>query len=272
MSAESNTWEQAVQWLREQPDQAELIRACFYDDPLRDAAERYYTSSEWQAVSSLVGSKRGTALDLGAGRGISSYALARDGWQVTALEPDPSDIVGAGAIRALAQEADLDIQVEQNWGESLPFADGAFDLVYGRAVLHHARDLQQLCREAARVLKPGGIFIATREHVISQSEDLPEFLASHPLHKLYGGEHAYLLDEYLDAIRNSGLALAKVFNPYQSDINLYPETTKGFKQMMANKRHCPAFLIPDFMLTRLGEKNNEPGRLYSFVGHKNVGV
>ena len=200
MSAEPISWEAAVVWLRNQPDQAELVRACFYDDPLRDAAERYYASTEWQAVRELAGGKRGTALDLGAGRGISSYALARDGWCVCALEPDPSNVVGAGAICALAQEANLNIRVEQNWGESLPYPDASFDLVHGRQVLHHARDLDKLCREAARVLKPGGIFIATREHVISRPEDLPAFLESHPLHKLYGGEHAYLLDEYLGAI------------------------------------------------------------------------
>jgi len=269
MDSKLSSWEEAVQWLKNQPGQAELVRACFYDDPLRDAAERYYQSTEWQAVRKLIGRKYGAALDLGAGRGISSYALARDGWQVSALEPDPSNIVGAGAIRALAQEASLDIQVEQNWGESLPFPDNYFDLVYGRAVLHHARDLGQLCREASRVLKPGGIFIATREHVISESDDLPDFLSSHPLHKLYGGEHAYLLDEYLEAINTSGLVLTKVLNPCQSDINLYPETTYGFKKILGARKHVPAFLIPDFMLTRQGEKNNEPGRLYSFVGRKN---
>lgn len=255
-------------WLRGQPDQAELVRACFYDDPLRDAAERYYASTEWQAVRALVSKKRGTALDLGAGRGISSYALARDGWRVSALEPDPSNVVGAGAIRALAQEANLDIRVEQNWGESLPYPDAAFDLVHGRQVLHHARDLSQLCREAARVLKPGGIFITTREHVISRAVDLPIFLASHPLHKLYGGENAYLLDEYLEAIRSSGLVLTKVFNPYQSDINLFPRTTRDLKKELAHRLYCPAFMVPDFLLRRLGEKNNTPGRLYTFVGRK----
>ena len=107
MNGEMSTWEEAVQWLRNQPDQNELIRACFYDDPLRDAAERYYKSTEWQAVHQLFGRKRGATLDLGAGRGISSYALARDGWKGSALEPDPSNIVGAGAIRALAQETSL---------------------------------------------------------------------------------------------------------------------------------------------------------------------
>jgi SAM-dependent methyltransferase len=269
MSDKLSSWEEAVVWLRSQPDQVDLVRACFYDDPLREAAERYYASTEWQAIRALLAGKHGTALDLGAGRGISSYALARDGWQVSALEPDPSNVVGAGAIRALAQEAKLDIQVEQDWGESLPYPDATFDLVHGRQVLHHARNLKQLCCEAARVLKPGGIFIATREHVISGVKDLPVFLESHPLHKMYGGEHAYLLDEYLEAIRSSGLVLTKVLNPYQSDINLFPDTKAGLKKSLARRYHCPAMLIPDFWLTRLGARNNEPGRLYSFVARKN---
>ena len=34
------TWEQAVLWLRQQPDSADLVRACFYDDPLSAAADR----------------------------------------------------------------------------------------------------------------------------------------------------------------------------------------------------------------------------------------
>lgn len=269
MSGKLSSWEEAVVWLRGQPNQVNLVRACFYDDPLRAAAERYYASTEWQAIRTLIADKRGSALDLGAGRGISSYALARDGWQVSALEPDPSKVVGAGAIRALAQDARLDIQVERNWGESLPYPDATFDLVHGRQVLHHAHDLKQLCCEAARVLKPGGIFIATREHVISKKEDLPDFLATHPLHHLYGGEHAYLLDEYLEAIRSSDLVLTKVLNPYQSNINLYPETVSSLKQSLAGRLHYPVILFPNFLLTVIGARSNTPGRLYSFVAHKN---
>src|SRR6202040_1201267 len=123
--------------------------------------------------------------------GISSYALARDGWRVTALEPDPSDVVGAGAIEQLAAVSNLPIEVVRDWGETLPFADATFDLVYGRQVLHHARDLRTLCAEMGRVLKSGGTFLATREHVIFRDADLAVFLAEHPLHRLYGGENAY---------------------------------------------------------------------------------
>jgi SAM-dependent methyltransferase len=268
MSAELSSWEEAVAWLRNQPDQADLVRVCFYDDPLLAAAERYYASTEWAAVCKLLAGRRGMALDLGAGRGISAYALARDGWNVTALEPDPSVVVGAGAIRALAREANLNIRVEQEWGESLPFPDASFDLVLGRQVLHHARDLRLLCREAARVLMPGGLFIATREHVISRHEDLQAFLDAHPLQKIYGGENAYLLSEYKRAIIMAGIRLDALLNPYQSDINLYPETTLSLKRRLARKFHLPQVLIPDFLPTLIGAMSHAPGRLYTFVGHK----
>jgi SAM-dependent methyltransferase len=270
MSGNLSSWEEAVVWLRGQSDQANLVRACFYDDPLLDAAERYYNSTEWQAVRALLPVGRGLALDLGAGRGISSYALARDGWRVNALEPNPSKLVGAGAIRTLAQDAKLDIQVQQNWGESLPYPDGTFDLVYGRQVLHHAQDLRQLCREAARVLKLGGLFIATREHVISYKEDLPEFLKNHSLQYLYGGEHAFLLKDYKNAISSSGIKLKAVLNPMQSNINLYPETIQDVKRRYASKLMLPSNLVPDFMLSLHGLISNSPGRLYSFIGQKIV--
>ena len=48
------TWEQAVQWLREQPDQQELVLGAYYDDPLPDAAQRYWRSEEWQAIRTLL--------------------------------------------------------------------------------------------------------------------------------------------------------------------------------------------------------------------------
>ena len=91
-------------WLRGQPDQRQLVLDAFYDDPLIAAAKRYLDSDEWQSISEILHGRTGRALDVGAGRGIASYALARDGFAVTALEPDPSAIVGAGAIRTLRRK------------------------------------------------------------------------------------------------------------------------------------------------------------------------
>jgi SAM-dependent methyltransferase len=268
MSGKFTSWEESIQWLRNQPDQQELVRAAFYDDPLLDAAKRYVESSEWIAVRAFLPTQKSTVLDVGAGRGIASYALAHDGWQVSALEPNPSVLVGAEAIRSLVAQTSFEINVVENWGESLPFADASFEVVHCRAVLHHAHDLTKLCGEIHRVLQPGGTVIATREHVISRKEDLNEFLNAHPLHHLYGGENAYLLEEYIQAIKNAGMLITHVLNPLASDINLYPSTIKATKSRIATRLHIPAWLIPNLALQTYGALSNVPGRLYSFVARK----
>lgn len=274
------TWEDAVVWLRNQPDQRQLVLDAFYDDPLADAAERYSQSTEWQAVVSLLTQRSGTALDVGAGRGIASYALARSGFAVTALEPDPSAIVGAAAIRGLAQQMQLPIQVVEEFSERLPFADATFELVFARAVLHHTRDLEGACREMCRVLRPGGMLIAAREHVISKDADLPQFLAQHPLHHLYGGEHAFLLDRYTGALSNAGFSAIDTLAPLQSPINLFPYTLETLKAEIV-MRLTQKIPVAPFWRTALASRHvfgallsiaerfdNRPGRLYSFVCHK----
>lgn len=274
------TWEEAVQWLRDQSEKSDLVKHCYYDDPLDNAAERFFQSEEWQEIINILGNKRsGKVLDIGAGRGISSYAFAKSGYSVVALEPNHSNLVGAGAIRHLVQSSGLDIQVVQEWGETIPFPDDTFDVVYGRAVLHHAHNLKQLCTEAARVLKTDGYFIATREHVISKKEDLQSFLDSHPLHYLYGGENAYLLDEYISSINLSGLKLIETLEPLQSVINYFPMT----KSQRKNLLH--AFLtrklgniigsylaqykfLQEFYIWYISKHLDSPGSLYSFVAVK----
>ena len=282
MNVESkiSTWEDAVIWLRNQPDKRQLVLDAFYDDPLIAAAQRYFASDEWQAVSQLLRERTGRALDVGAGRGIASYALAHEGFRVTALEPDPSALVGAGAIRALAAEARLPIDVVEEFSERLPFANEAFDVVFARAVLHHTRDLESACREMFRVLRPGGIFVAAREHVISKEADLAQFLDQHPLHHLYGGEHAFLLDRYTAALDDAGFARVEVLSPLKSPINLFPYTIDSLRHEIVGRlsRKIPAGPL---WRTALGSNrifksllsiaerfDNRPGRLYSFVGYK----
>ena len=271
------SWEGAVAWLRQQPEQRQLVLDAFYDDPLIEAARRYVVSSEWQEVTKFLAGRSGTALDVGAGRGIASYALARHGFAVTALEPDPSPIVGAAAIRDLAREERLPIAVVEEFSERLPFADSVFDVVFARAVLHHTSDLEGACREMFRVLRPGGVFFGLREHVISRDADLDRFLAQHPLHRLYGGENAFLLRRYVDALHGAGFSDIDVLAPLRSSINLFPYTVDTLRLAVIEKLSRKIPLAPlwrgvfasqrlfEILLACAERFDHRPGRLYSFI-------
>jgi hypothetical protein len=118
-------------------------------------------------------------------------------------------------------------------------------------------------------MKPGACFVATREHVISRSRDLPRFLEGHPLHHRYGGEHAYRLRDYLGAIEAAGIEVDRVLNPLQSDINLFPQTRDGIRARIARRLFLPSpNLIPPWILGWLGRWLRRPGRLYTFTGRK----
>jgi len=276
------SWEEAVQWLREQPEQRDLVVANYYDDPLCDAADRYWHSEEWQQIRSfLPPSSAGKALDVGAGRGIASFALAKEGFRVTALEPDGSELVGAGAIRRLAHEQHLPIEVCNHPAEQLPFEDGSFAVVFARAVLHHTRDLQETCRELYRILERGGTFVAVREHVVSHERDLPRFFDSHPLHRHYGGENAFRLATYTDCICTAGFRIERVLSPLRSPINFAPHSIESLRRELASRMSLGLPGIAG-MWQRLLESrpfwagvqplleiiDRRPGRLYSFIARK----
>jgi SAM-dependent methyltransferase len=273
------TWEEAVRWYRSQPGNEAAIRDNYFDLPVRVAAERFAGSEEFAEIRRLLGRGNGRAiLDLGAGNGIASYALARDGWKVTALEPDPSAEVGAAAIERLAADTGLPIQVIREVGERLPFPDGAFAAIHARQVLHHLRDLDAGLRQLARVLKPGGVLVATREHVVDDAQQLAQFLENHPLQAHYGGENAHPLKRYEGAIMGAGLQLLKRWGPLESVLNFHPGTEaqrQGRLRGLVHQRWTRVgrllAMIPACrraQAVRATIFDRTPGRLFSFLARK----
>lgn len=271
------TYEQSVRWMRAQPEHAKLVEQCYLDENNLVAAKRFASSEEFAALISLLGSRIRTEsleiMDLGCGNGIASYAFAAMGHRVTAVDPDLSDDVGLGATARLSPEVANEISTIRAFAETLPFNNASFDVVYARQCLHHFQNLRQGLAECARVLKPNGTFLATREHVIDNDEQLKEFLASHPLHALHGGEHAYQLTEYLSALESAGLRIVYSFGPYDTVINHYPESNQDVTNRIYDslkQRYGPLASV----LLRLREKryrrrmsegSRMPGRPYSFL-------
>ncbi|TMV44619.1 methyltransferase domain-containing protein [Paenibacillus mesophilus] len=96
------------------------------------------------------------AADIGCGGGIYTRKLAELG---------AAEVVGvdysAQMLEAARQSCSGFSQVSFEWGAagSTPLADGRFDLVIERALIHHLSDLHACFVEAARILRPGGMLL-----------------------------------------------------------------------------------------------------------------
>ncbi len=275
------SYEGAVEWMRAQPELQELVGLCYLDRDNAAAARRFAASEEFEQIArwaQLKGGPRKSVLDAGCGNGIASYAMAMLGHQVTALDPDASADVGLEAARRLAplvQEAGGEMHFVLGGVETLEFPAQTFDVVYMRQAVHHFADLEGGLRECARVLKPGGIFLATREHVVSDNQQLQQFLAEHALHHKHGGENAYPLERYIEAMRGAKLREIEVFGPWDTVVNHFPESNARAREIMAHglrrRFKLPidlALAIPAFetkVRKTLSARSDNPGRLYSFV-------
>jgi SAM-dependent methyltransferase len=204
-----------------------------------------------------------------------SYALAADGWSVTAVEPDPSLLVGAGAIRDLSAETGVAISVVEAFGEAIPLDSANFDVVIARQVLHHAADLPAFCREMARLVRSGGTVVTLRDHVVDGPESLQAFFESHPLHHLYGGENAFKLHDYRSALSDAGLNIERELASFDSVINYAPFTHDDIRNAAADRMPLGILsrtamrCVPIALLKRAASYiDTRPGRLVSFVARK----
>jgi ubiquinone/menaquinone biosynthesis C-methylase UbiE len=93
-------------------------------------------------------------LEFGCGLGELSVLLAKSRARVTAFDLSPASVAFA-QHRAEANSVAANVHLAAAAGEALPFADNSFDLIFGKAILHHL-NVGLGAHELYRVLKPGG--------------------------------------------------------------------------------------------------------------------
>lgn len=105
-------------------------------------------------VRSIAAAGLPRAMDVGAGTGIWTRALASSGVSVTAVEPN-------AAMRAEGEKGNGALPIEWRAGsaESTGLPDASVDLVSMASALHWA-DFDVAMREFQRVLRPGGRILA----------------------------------------------------------------------------------------------------------------
>lgn len=106
---------------------------------------------------------QGRVLDVGCGAGSVAKAVKRE-------RPD-LDVAGCDVSRsaiAIAEGSAEGVDFRLARAEKLPFVDGQFDFVWIFDVLEHVEKPEQVLREVARVLRPGGGF-----HIVLPLEAQP---------------------------------------------------------------------------------------------------
>lgn len=123
--------------------------------PDADFAQMVSKSPLMVGIAEFLGDVAGLhVLDYGCGLGMTTTLLARSGAQVSAFDLSPMSISVArerARVNGVADRVKLTVAA----GEHLPYASESFDVVFGKAILHHL-NVELGRRELYRVLKPGG--------------------------------------------------------------------------------------------------------------------
>jgi ubiquinone/menaquinone biosynthesis C-methylase UbiE len=99
-------------------------------------------------------------LDVGCGTGHHMARLARRGFEVAGVDGSEDMLKHARANNPGAEIRRADV-------EQLPFADASFDYIVCIEVLRYLPDSSRALREMARVLRPGGVCLATAAPLLS---------------------------------------------------------------------------------------------------------
>src|SRR3972149_835279 len=177
----------------------------YWKDPLHQPMVRHEELlANLQAEVDVKGKE---VLEVGAGMGGDSIYLAKKGAKVTTLDFTSEALV---EIRKLARRQKVSKKTIQADAQSLPFADGIFDIVFHEGFLEHFTQPLPLLTEQVRVLKPGGYLVV----------DVPQRFTTYTVKKHFlmlqkkwfaGWEREFSVGELERLLKTAGLTIIRTY-------------------------------------------------------------
>ncbi|MFN7086368.1 MAG: class I SAM-dependent methyltransferase [Burkholderiales bacterium] len=151
--------------------------------------------------------RQSRALDVACGPGIVAAALARDAGEVVACDITPEML--ARAVRRCAGAGLSNVRCILGEAETLPFADGTFDVAVARSALHHFPRPERALAEMARVLRPSGRVVIVD---VMSAEDAEDSALHNALEMLRDPSHVRMpcRSELYAHLQRAGLAVQSV--------------------------------------------------------------
>jgi len=123
-----------------------------YHPGLRDRLRRRGRLPLLERMHALLQPEGLRLLDLGGGTGVTTVEFGRGSRELVVLEPSPPKV-------ERGRKAHAPVTFVSGVAEEIPFEPGRFDRVVSLMSFHHFSDGAKACREAWRVLTPGGRFL-----------------------------------------------------------------------------------------------------------------
>jgi len=191
-------------------------------------------------------------LEIGCGMGTDLLQFARGGAEVTGVDLTARSIeISRQHFGVYGARGDFAISD----CETLPFADGSFEVVYSNGVLHHTPDTAGAVREIHRVLRPDGLARVMLYHRGSVAY-WGDIILRHGLlggELLRGNSPAEIMSRYVEVNEGSGRPLVKVYSRREARklFSMFRVVKIQVEQLTRAELFILGRIIPEAMFRRL---------------------
>ena len=230
-----------------------------YSDSMGEEGDFYHKTQLDPYIYQIIGNPKGKVIyDLGCGNGYMARELAKKGAHVHA-----SDV--SNELLEIAKNKSQGLEIMYSLHDATNFSKYKkeyFDVVVMNMVIHHVQELDVLIRGISRILKKGGVFVFSNDHMFRPTYPYSEWVKE----KLFDKEKLFIkvtnyLENYETEVTSGWDDTTKLtvynrpFNVFVNTMSKYglyvfrveePESkgfAKDYSKELQQSHHIPTFII-----------------------------